>query len=48
MSKIKKNLKKNNKTNEQTKFYDILSIPSTPEDLFTIQYPIGHGAFGTV
>ena len=48
MSKIKKNLKKNNKTNEQTKFYDILSIPSTPEDLFTIQYPIGHGSFGTV
>ena len=34
--------------NEQTQFYDILSIPSTPEELFTLQYPIGHGAFGTV
>ena len=32
----------------QPKFFDILSIPSNPEDLFTIQYPIGHGAFGTV
>ena len=48
MSRLKKDLKKNNKIKEQTKFYDILSIPSTPEDLFTIQYPIGHGAFGTV
>ena len=41
--------KKNRKTHSETpKFYDILSIPSTPEDLFTLQYPIGHGAFGTV
>ncbi len=36
----------NNENKE--KFYDILSIPSNPEDLFTLQYPIGHGAFGSV
>ena len=55
MIKINNILKKNNKSKKvnsvnqkQPKFYDILSIPSTPEELFTIQYPIGHGAFGTV
>ena len=31
-----------------SKFDDILSIPSNPEDLFTLQYPIGHGSFGLV
>ena len=31
-----------------TKFYDILSIPSNPEDLFTLLYPIGNGGFGKV
>ena len=29
-------------------FYDILSIPSNPEDIFTLISPIGHGAFGSV
>ena len=55
MIKINNILKKNHKSKKmnsvnkkQPKFYDILSIPSTPEELFTIQYPIGHGAFGTV
>ena len=49
MLKINNILKRNHKTKiESPKFYDILSIPSTPEDLFTLQYPIGHGAFGTV
>ena len=55
MLKINNISKKNHKLKkekspikEQPKFYDILSIPSTPEDYFTIQYPIGHGAFGTV
>ena len=49
ISKNNHKLKKVNSLNEkQPKFYDILSIPSTPEELFTIQYPIGHGAFGTV
>ena len=35
------------KINKQ-KFYDILSIPSNPEDLFTLLYPIGNGGFGKV
>ena len=30
------------------KFYDILSIPSNPEDLFTLLSPIGLGAYGQV
>ena len=30
------------------KFYDILSIPSNPEDLFSLLYPIGIGAYGQV
>ena len=44
------NIPKKNRKNisEPPIFYDILSIPSTPEELFTLQYPIGHGAFGTV
>ena len=29
-------------------FGDILSIPSNPEDLFTLLYPIGIGGFGKV
>ena len=29
-------------------FYDILSIPSNPEDLFTLICPIGRGAYGKV
>ena len=32
----------------ETKFYDVLSIPSNPEDLFTLLYPIGNGGFGKV
>ena len=48
MFKINNKNKKKNNSRIEPKFYDILSIPSTPEDLFTIQYPIGHGAFGTV
>ena len=32
----------------EPKFYDILSIPSNPEDLFTLLYPIGNGGFGKV
>ena len=39
---------KYNDTSDSGEFCDILSIPSNPEDLFTLQYPIGHGAFGTV
>ena len=31
-----------------TLFSDILSIPSNPEDIFTLLSPIGHGAFGYV
>ena len=30
------------------KFSDILSIPSNPEELFTLLYPIGTGGFGKV
>ena len=40
--------KKENTNTDSTDFCDILSIPSNPEDLFTLQYPIGHGAFGSV
>ena len=38
----------NNNSSDSGEFCDILSIPSNPEDLFTLQYPIGHGAFGSV
>ena len=38
---------KTNKINK-TKFYDILSIPSNPEDLFTLSNLIGNGGFGKV
>ena len=42
-------IKKNKSVqNTLTKFYDILSIPSNPEDLFTLLYPIGKGAYGQV
>ena len=34
--------------NNSPKFCDILSIPSNPEDLFTLLYPIGEGAYGHV
>ena len=44
--KLRKNTDNVNKKNEN--FYDILSIPSNPEDLFTLLYPIGKGAFGSV
>ena len=47
MSKKIKKIKDNVK-NKNEKFYDVLSIPSNPEDLFTLLYPIGQGAFGSV
>ena len=37
-----------NNSEKSEDFYDILSIPSNPEDLFTLINPIGHGAFGSV
>ena len=37
-----------NKRNNSPKFCDILSIPSNPEDLFTLLYPIGRGEFSSV
>ena len=37
-----------NSENTFPKFSDILSIPSNPEDLFTLLYPIGKGSFGKV
>ena len=42
------NIKKEKKENCPPKFSDILSIPSNPEDIFTLLSPIGHGAFGSV
>ena len=36
------------KKNNIPLFSDILSIPSNPEDIFTLVSPIGHGAFGSV
>ena len=40
---------KNFKTKSKApKFSDVLSIPSNPEDLFTLLYPIGNGGFGKV
>ena len=40
---------KKNKTNiNMPKFSDVLSIPTNPEDLFTLLYPIGNGGFGKV
>jgi len=42
------NVKKPQKENKNPNFYDILSIPSNPEDIFTLLTPIGHGAFGSV
>ena len=44
--KVKKT--KDNVKNKNTVFCDILSIPSNPEDLFILLYPIGQGAFGSV
>ena len=46
-------MSKNNKNKKEIKntfpnFYDILSIPSNPEDLFILLYPIGIGAYGQV
>ncbi len=38
----------NNSQNIFPKFYDILSIPSNPEDFFTLLYPIGKGSYGKV
>ena len=37
-----------NTSNEIPQFSDVLSIPSNPEDLFTLLYPIGTGGFGKV
>ena len=34
--------------NDIPQFGDVLSIPSNPEDLFTLLYPIGRGGFGKV
>ena len=51
MSEIKDNnndCDDNNNQIENPIFCDILSIPSNPEDIFTLISPIGHGAFGTV
>ena len=45
---ISTSIKMDNSSEESEYFYDILSIPSNPEDLFTLIYPIGHGAFGSV
>ena len=45
---ISTSFKMDNSSEESEYFYDILSIPSNPEDLFTLIYPIGHGAFGSV
>ena len=45
-SKFRKESKNKNKNSNE--FCDVLSIPSNPEDLFTLLYPIGHGAFGSV
>ena len=39
---------KDNDNDDSTDFCDILSIPSNPEDLFTLQNLIGNGAFGKV
>ena len=47
MSKKYKKNKDNNKS-KNINFCDILSIPSNPEDLFTLLYQIGQGAFGLV
>ena len=33
---------------EVPQFSDVLSIPSNPEELFTLLYPIGNGGFGKV
>ena len=41
-------MKKNKTKINEPNFYDILSIPSNPEDLFTLLYPIGTGGFGKV
>ena len=54
MSKINSTVKQfsrfhhENNNEDKEEFCDILSFPSNPEDLFTLQYPIGHGAFGSV
>ena len=41
-------MKKSKQNINYPKFSDILSIPSNPEDLFTLLYPIGNGGFGKV
>jgi len=45
---ISSSIKMDNDSEKSEDFYDILSIPSNPEDLFTLLNPIGHGAFGSV
>lgn len=37
-----------NQIDKEPVFFDVLSIPSNPEDIFTLLYPIGKGAFGEV
>ena len=44
----KSKFRKESKSKTSNEFCDVLSIPSNPEDLFTLLYPIGHGAFGSV
>ena len=44
----KSKFRKESKNKNSNEFCDVLSIPSNPEDLFTLLYPIGHGAFGSV
>mgnify|MGYP002624458500 CR=1 FL=1 len=48
INNAKKPQKEKEKENKNPNFYDILSIPSNPEDIFTLLTPIGHGAFGSV
>ena len=38
----------NGKITTNPNFSDVLSVPSNPEDLFTLLYPIGTGGFGKV
>ena len=48
INKKKSRFRKESKSKNNNEFCDILSIPSNPEDLFTLLNPIGHGAFGSV
>ena len=48
INKKKSRFRKESKSKNNNEFCDVLSIPSNPEDLFTLLNPIGHGAFGSV